>query len=266
MRRPRRKKRMVFVSHSARDTWVARQVAREITRCGARPFLDEAEIGVGQDFEEEILGFLEEADELVVFNNPVGARTALRLGRIGGSLDPQDSDYCPAARDDAGRAPGQARRSCLSEEAERDRSQRRRRLLRRTAEEGPTMSKRRIFIFHAGAERDWVRAFAESLRARGVAVWLDEWQVRPGEPVEEALEEGLRTSDTIAFVLTPESIHRPDLFFDLGVAIAMRKRAVPIVPADLETSRLPYPLRVRQPLPKESPEETAERLLAETAA
>jgi hypothetical protein len=64
------KKRMVFVSHSARDTWVARQIAREIARCEAQPFLDEAEIEVGQDFEEEILESLEEADELVVLMTP----------------------------------------------------------------------------------------------------------------------------------------------------------------------------------------------------
>src|SRR6266404_3639296 len=69
---PRRvkKKRQVFVSHSARDTWVARQIAREITKCGAEPFLDEAEIGIGADFEEEILAFLDSADELVVLMTP----------------------------------------------------------------------------------------------------------------------------------------------------------------------------------------------------
>jgi TIR domain len=69
---PRRvnKKRQVFVSHSARDTWVARQIAREITKCGAEPFLDEAEIGIGEDFEEEILAFLDNADELVVLMTP----------------------------------------------------------------------------------------------------------------------------------------------------------------------------------------------------
>jgi TIR domain len=64
------KKRLVFVSHSARDTWVARQIAREIGQCGAEPFLDEAQIEVGEDFEEEILGFLAKADELVVLMTP----------------------------------------------------------------------------------------------------------------------------------------------------------------------------------------------------
>jgi hypothetical protein len=62
--------RLVFISHSGRDTWVAKQIAREVSACGATPFLDEAEIDVGADFEEEILGFLEKADELVVLLTP----------------------------------------------------------------------------------------------------------------------------------------------------------------------------------------------------
>ncbi len=62
--------RFVFVSHSGVDTWVAKQIAREIAACGAVPFLDEAQIDVGADFEEDILAFLEKADELVVLITP----------------------------------------------------------------------------------------------------------------------------------------------------------------------------------------------------
>jgi len=126
--------------------------------------------------------------------------------------------------------------------------------------------KRQVFISHSGADSEWVRAFAESLKAQGVTVWLDEWQVHVGEPIQNVLERALRTSDIIAFILTRENIHRPDLFFELGAAVGMGKRAVPIVPRDLETSQLPYPLRVRRSLPQGSPEETARKLLAETAA
>ena len=61
---------LVFVSHSGTDTWVAKQIAREISDCGATPFLDEAQIDVGADFEEDILTFLEKADELVVLLTP----------------------------------------------------------------------------------------------------------------------------------------------------------------------------------------------------
>jgi len=63
-------KKLVFVSHSGEDTWVARQIAREITERGARAFLDEADIDVGAEFEEDIRKFLDIAHELVVLVTP----------------------------------------------------------------------------------------------------------------------------------------------------------------------------------------------------
>jgi len=49
---------LVFVSHCGLDTWVAKQIAREIEARGATPFLDEAHVDAGADFEEDILDFL----------------------------------------------------------------------------------------------------------------------------------------------------------------------------------------------------------------
>ncbi len=63
-------KRLVFISHSGQDTWVAKQIAREIEACGAAPFLDEAQVDAGADFEEDILDFLQRAHELVVLLTP----------------------------------------------------------------------------------------------------------------------------------------------------------------------------------------------------
>lgn len=63
-------KHLVFVSHSGTDTWVAKQIAREISRCGATPFLDEAHIEVGAAFEDDILNALNCAQELVVILTP----------------------------------------------------------------------------------------------------------------------------------------------------------------------------------------------------
>jgi hypothetical protein len=63
-------KRLVFVSHSGRDTWLAKQIAREITSCGATPFLDEADVDIGEIFETKIRAFLKQADELLVLLTP----------------------------------------------------------------------------------------------------------------------------------------------------------------------------------------------------
>lgn len=63
-------KRLVFISHSGEDTWIAQQIARAVQDCGATAFLDEARIDVGADFEEDILAALDRADELVVVLTP----------------------------------------------------------------------------------------------------------------------------------------------------------------------------------------------------
>ncbi|MGH8584137.1 MAG: toll/interleukin-1 receptor domain-containing protein [Gammaproteobacteria bacterium] len=62
--------RRVFVSHAGEDTWVARQIAREIAARGAIPFLDEADIDVGAEFEEDIRDYLDEAHEFLVLFTP----------------------------------------------------------------------------------------------------------------------------------------------------------------------------------------------------
>jgi len=61
---------VVFISHSGVDTWVAKQIARGIETCGAAPFLDEANIAVGEDFEDRIRDALYQAKELLVLLTP----------------------------------------------------------------------------------------------------------------------------------------------------------------------------------------------------
>jgi len=63
-------KRKVFISHSGTDTWIAKQLAREIRSCGAQTFLDEEQIEAGADFEEEILKSLETSQELLLLLTP----------------------------------------------------------------------------------------------------------------------------------------------------------------------------------------------------
>ena len=69
-----KKRWLVFVSHGGVDTWVARQIEREIREAGADAFLDEANIAVGEDFPETIRAYLQQADELLVLLTPWSIR------------------------------------------------------------------------------------------------------------------------------------------------------------------------------------------------
>ena len=80
---------------------------------------------------------------------------------------------------------------------------------------------RKVFISHTTRDIDWARSFAKALKERGVSVWLDEFDVQPGESLREAMESGLRNSDVFVALLDAETPAKPNLFFELGAAIGM---------------------------------------------
>ncbi len=74
---------LVFTSHAGTDTWVAKRIAEKIEACGAKTFLDEAHIAVGEDFEERILHALDNASELLVLLTPWSLKRPYIWAEIG---------------------------------------------------------------------------------------------------------------------------------------------------------------------------------------
>jgi hypothetical protein len=182
--------------------------------------LDEAQVDAGADFEQDILSFLERADELVVLLTPRALDRPYVWAEIGAAISTASA----------------AERSM-------------------TAMKKPT-----VFISHSQHDADWARKFAQALKQRGVSVWFDEFDVRPGESMPDALESGLRSSDVIVAVLDSEGPATPNLFFELGASISMGKEFVSIVPKGLDPSNLPFEVRLRRYLIGDNPEHTAEEL------
>ncbi|MEW6218829.1 MAG: toll/interleukin-1 receptor domain-containing protein [Thermodesulfobacteriota bacterium] len=119
------------------------------------------------------------------------------------------------------------------------------------------MSGPKVFISYSHDDTEWVRKFAEALRDQSVEVWLDTWQVHPGDSISEAVEAGLRGSDAIVAIVSAANARRPDLLFELGVALGTGKRLIPIVEADLDASIVPFELRSRRYLTKGAPGDAA---------
>jgi predicted nucleotide-binding protein len=117
-----------------------------------------------------------------------------------------------------------------------------------------------VFISHSERDADWARLFAEALKQRGVTVWIDDLDVRPGESLRDALESGMRGSEVLVALVDPERPGNPNLYFELGAAIGMGKRLVSVVPKDMDPVNLPLDLRLRRYLVRHSPEQTAEEL------
>jgi hypothetical protein len=74
----------VFVSHCSEDTWVAAQVAREIQSRGARAYLDEADMDIG-DSNEALRRALDRSTELLVLVTPWALERPWVWVEIGGA-------------------------------------------------------------------------------------------------------------------------------------------------------------------------------------
>jgi hypothetical protein len=64
------KRYLIFVSHSTKDRWIARQIAQLLERsgvdCGVKTFLDERDIAVGDSIPDTIRQNIKECDEFLV--------------------------------------------------------------------------------------------------------------------------------------------------------------------------------------------------------
>lgn len=53
----------------------------------------------------------------------------------------------------------------------------------------------KTFISHNSADKDTARLLGATLVEQGVAVWFDEWQLRPGDSIVGGIEEGIAGCD-----------------------------------------------------------------------
>ncbi len=91
-----------------------------------------------------------------------------------------------------------------------------------------------VFLSHAGADQPAVEALARRLRdEEGLRVFFDRWELVPGAPWQEALEEALANSRSCAVFLGPEGIgpwHSAEMRVALGQRVAAEpKRVIPVL-------------------------------------
>ncbi len=59
-----------------------------------------------------------------------------------------------------------------------------------------------VFLSYSSKDKAIVRAVAERLRADGLRVWFDEWEIRPGDSIPAKIEEGLEHSRTLVLCMS----------------------------------------------------------------
>jgi formylglycine-generating enzyme required for sulfatase activity len=94
---------------------------------------------------------------------------------------------------------------------------------------GP-QSKARVFISYSRKDS---AAFADELviglEDRGFAPFLDRHDIKPGEPWEARLGGLIEQSDTVVFVISPESVKSDRCVWEVDKALGLSKRLLPVI-------------------------------------
>ena len=59
-----------------------------------------------------------------------------------------------------------------------------------------------VFLSYASEDKLIIRDLAKRLRIDGIKVWLDEWIIKPGDPISIKIEEGLENSRTLILCMS----------------------------------------------------------------
>ncbi|HEX3529789.1 MAG TPA: toll/interleukin-1 receptor domain-containing protein [Thermoanaerobaculia bacterium] len=123
-----------------------------------------------------------------------------------------------------------------------------------------------VFLSYSAKDKDWVKVFSSELKKSGLASWFDASQLALGERWKDHIEEALRESRSLIAIVSPNSIHSPWTFFELGAALADHKRIIPVLTEGVEWEDLPSPLMQFQGLKEREPADAARRVAEVLAA
>ncbi len=59
-----------------------------------------------------------------------------------------------------------------------------------------------VFLSHSSKDKDIVRDVAERLRADGLRVWFDEWEIKPGDSIPKKVDDGLEQSRVLVLCMS----------------------------------------------------------------
>ncbi len=104
-----------------------------------------------------------------------------------------------------------------------------------------------VFLSHNSKDKPAVRELAEALVARGLRVWLDEWELVPGRPWQEALEEVIETVGAAAVLVGRDGLgpwEVPEMRSCLSEYVDRKLPVIPVLlPGTPDQPRLPLFLK-----------------------
>lgn len=124
-------------------------------------------------------------------------------------------------------------------------------------------TKHDIFISSSSnVDRVWVAEFASALKDAGITNFFDVRDIKPGELWRDKIEEALRDSRILVLILSGGGEISPWIFFELGAALADKKKIIPVVPEEVDWKGI-HPILTQFQFLKESSAKEAGKKVAE---
>ncbi|HZU52080.1 MAG TPA: toll/interleukin-1 receptor domain-containing protein [Sphingomicrobium sp.] len=95
------------------------------------------------------------------------------------------------------------------------------------------------FLSYSRADQDFALRFARDLRANGVAIWVDQLDIRPSEHWDRAIERAVRDCRGLVVIVSPRSAASDNVADEISFAIDHRKSVLPVM-----IERCTLPLRI----------------------
>lgn len=89
-----------------------------------------------------------------------------------------------------------------------------------------------VFLSHNSRDKPAVEEIAARLRGRGLRVWLDKDELRPGLPWQEGLEDGVRVSRSVAVFVGKDGMgpwQRPEMRAFLALSAREERPVIPVL-------------------------------------
>jgi hypothetical protein len=63
-----------------------------------------------------------------------------------------------------------------------------------------------VFLSHSSKDKPVARKLAQRLKAEGIRVWLDEWEIQPGDIIGLKVEQGLQNSRVLVLIMSSHAL------------------------------------------------------------
>lgn len=122
-----------------------------------------------------------------------------------------------------------------------------------------------LFASYSSRDRDAVDALVRKLSERGLSVWYDQWEMRPGDRLRDRILDGIQASRYFLVMLSPHSVDAPWVKIELDSAMLREIEAkhvivIPVLIGDVQPSQIPADMRGKHYLDLRDPQKSRREL------